>query len=240
MAKYSIKGPDGSSYDIEGPDGASDEDVINAVLASDAYKSSPGTQKNLQSEQARNPDIIVPGQTSPTPAQRQAVKPKSIWQQRLEEAQGVRPGLDPENEFGGPRVFDNGISNPLSAVRDIADLGARGMEYLAAGTNTGLDYLDEASRRTGLADALSVDGNKFLPGSAIGALMEAFPLGGAEAGKEFVGVQLVHAFDVAMVVVRQLAGLHEAPGHLQEAEAHQAGAQRHAQVDDPHRHLQVG
>ena len=182
MAKYSIKGPDGSSYDIEGPDGASDEDVINAVLSSDAYKSSPGTQKNLQSEQARNPDIIVPGQTNPTPAQRQAIKPKSIWQQRLEEAQGVRPGLDPENDFGGPRVFDNGISNPLSTVRDIADLGARGMEYLAAGTNTGLDYLDEASRRTGLADALSVDGNKFLPGSAIGALMEAFPLGGAEVG----------------------------------------------------------
>lgn len=107
---------------------------------------------------------------------------KTTWDDRLREAQGVRPGLDPENEFGGPRFFENGLPNPFSTVRDIVDVGARGLEYLGAGINTGLDLLDTASEKSGLADALSVGGNKFLPGSAIGALGEAFPLGGAEAG----------------------------------------------------------
>lgn len=109
-------------------------------------------------------------------------KPLTTWERRLREAQGVRPGLDPENEFGGPRFFENGLPNPLSTVRDLADVVARGSEYVGAGVNTGLDLLDKASEQSGLADALSVDGNKFLPGSAIGALGEAFPLGGAEVG----------------------------------------------------------
>ena len=51
---------------------------------------------------------------------------------------------------------------------------------------------------------------------------------------------LVDTFDVARVVMRQLAGAPEPPGDLQEAEAHQIGAERHAQEDDPARHLQVG
>ncbi|TXH13747.1 MAG: hypothetical protein E6R03_10770 [Hyphomicrobiaceae bacterium] len=108
--------------------------------------------------------------------------PITRWDYRLKEAQGIRPGLDPENEFGGPRIFDNGLPNPLSTIRDTVDVGARGFEYLGAATNTGLDLLDKVSEKSGLADALSVGGNKFLPGSAIGALGEAFPLGGAEMG----------------------------------------------------------
>ena len=35
------------------------------------------------------------------------------------------------------------------------------------------------------------------------------------------------------------AGPVEPPGHLQEAEAHQAGAERQRQVDDPHRHFEI-
>jgi hypothetical protein len=33
MPLYSIQAPDGHTYTIEGPDGASQQDVINAVLA---------------------------------------------------------------------------------------------------------------------------------------------------------------------------------------------------------------
>lgn len=94
------------------------------------------------------------------------------FDRRLEEAQGERPGLDTDNEFGGPRVFTNGISNPLSTVRDIADVAARGNEYLMAGINTGLEKLGPI-------------------GGAIGAGMEAFPAAGGE-----VGLALPHGANV--------------------------------------------
>src|SRR5579864_8512760 len=38
---------------------------------------------------------------------------------------------------------------------------------------------------------------------------------------------------VAMAVMRHIAGAQIAPHHLQEAEAHQVGAERNAQIDHP-------
>lgn len=116
------------------------------------------------------------------------VVPQGVFERRLEEAQGERPGLDTENEFGGPKVFANGISNPLSTVRDIADLGARGAEYVGAAFNTALEGMDEIIKGDAkdlgsldqITNALGLP--EIRPGAAIGALSEAFPLGGAEMG----------------------------------------------------------
>ena len=47
------------------------------------------------------------------------------------------------------------------------------------------------------------------------------------------------ALDLRLVVVRQFAGPVVEPGHLQEAEAHQAGAERDREIDDPHRRFQI-
>lgn len=153
MPRYAMEAPNKKVYEIDGPEGASDEDIAGAILS--LY---PESGKVAQDESLGD-----------------------VYNRRLTEAQGVRPGLDPDNEFGGDR-FINGIPNPLSTVRDIADLAARGGEYVGAAFNTGLEKLDDAAVASGLADRLSVGGNKFLPGSAIGALTEAFPLGGAEIG----------------------------------------------------------
>ena len=48
------------------------------------------------------------------------------------------------------------------------------------------------------------------------------------------------AVDMAVVVVRQFAGADERQAHLQEAEAHQVGAERNGAVDDPGRPFEVG
>lgn len=165
MPIYNMKAPNGKTYSIEGPDGATEDDVRAEILRRDP---SAGTVA--------------------TPAEHGI---SDLFKENLKEAQGNNPGLDPENQFGGPRVFDNGISNPLSTVADAADLIARGGEYLSAAGHTGLNLLDEAARSTGLAQlpqAIGLDklmgnpGGEFLPGSAIGALGEAFPAGGMEAG----------------------------------------------------------
>src|SRR6266568_4742951 len=46
-------------------------------------------------------------------------------------------------------------------------------------------------------------------------------------------------FDVAVLVVRQLAGPEEGPGNLQKTEAHQVRAEGNAQIHDPQRQLEV-
>src|SRR5712692_6028151 len=46
--------------------------------------------------------------------------------------------------------------------------------------------------------------------------------------------------DVTGIVMRQFTRAPERPGHLQEAEAHQIRAERHAQKDDPARQFHVG
>jgi hypothetical protein len=96
----------------------------------------------------------------------------SDWSRRLKEAQGERPGLDTDNTG----FLDNKYG-PL-------DVAARAGEYLMAGTNTLLDGIDRDAIATGIADLpkkLGVD-QQILPGSAVGALFEAFPAGGVETG----------------------------------------------------------
>ena len=56
----------------------------------------------------------------------------------------------------------------------------------------------------------------------------------------FCTVFVLDAIDVAVVMVRQLAGFQEVKGHLQETEAHQRRTQRDRAIDDPGRPLQVG
>lgn len=122
------------------------------------------------------------------PPQKEPQAPESTFQRRLKEAQGERPGLDTANEFGGPKVFENGIPNPLSTIRDIADLGARGGEYIGAAFNTALEGMDNLVKADAkdfgsmdqITNALGLP--EIRPGAAIGALSEAFPLGGAEMG----------------------------------------------------------
>ena len=50
----------------------------------------------------------------------------------------------------------------------------------------------------------------------------------------------IDALDMGVVVVRQFAGEEVIPGDLQEAEAHQIGAERNAEIDEPARDLEVG
>src|SRR3954466_14024259 len=45
---------------------------------------------------------------------------------------------------------------------------------------------------------------------------------------------------MGVVVMRQLAGEEVIPGDLQEAEAHQIGAERDAEIDEPAGYLEVG
>jgi hypothetical protein len=163
MFIYTVEDAEGNQYDIEGPEGATPEQLQSVVAGGGAVAAPQAPKKSF-------------GEYT-----------KGIWDRRLEEAQGVRPGLDPENEFGTSHfIGDTGIPNPLRTVRDIADLGARGLEYLGAGANTGLEMLDDAAIKTGLADLPSVVGidQKLLPGSMLGALGEAFP-----AGLDSVGIQ---------------------------------------------------
>ena len=52
-------------------------------------------------------------------------------------------------------------------------------------------------------------------------------------------IVFLDAFDMGGVVVRQLPGPVEPPGDLQEAEAHQPGAERDRRIDDPHPHFEI-
>lgn len=166
MAVYELTSPEGVTYEIEGPDGASEDEVLNVLLNSDEYKASLGTGK---------PGLM------------------GTFNKRLEEAQGQRPGLDDANRLGSAfesyTVGDTSIPNPLRTINDAVDLGARALEYGGAAGETALEYLDKFS------DVASPDyiaskifGTEERPnsriklGSMLGALGEAFPLGGAELG----------------------------------------------------------
>jgi len=153
--------------------------------------SDPETAKAFQ---ALDPETQGPVPVAEMGASSDQSKPKTRWESALEAAQGERPGLDPANEFGNSRFLDIGgvkIGNPLSTLRDAADVTARGLEYAGAAGLMGLEALDDIAIGTGLADlpgAIGLDklmnnpGGRFLPGSMIGALGDAFPLGGAEVG----------------------------------------------------------
>ena len=64
---------------------------------------------------------------------------------------------------------------------------------------------------------------------------------GASRARDRLGVKIVFfdALDVAAVMVRQLPGPEEPPSDLQEAEAHQSGAERNRGKDDPHSHFKI-
>ena len=74
------------------------------------------------------------------------------------------------------------------------------------------------------------------------AVTTCLPSGGSRPSRsppDWIGL-LVEAFDLGVVGSRELTGLMNVQQHLQEAEAHQLGAERDAEIDDPHRHLEVG
>src|SRR5579862_4417462 len=48
------------------------------------------------------------------------------------------------------------------------------------------------------------------------------------------------AIDFARVMVRQLPGAPEADRDLDEAKAHEIGAERNGEIDDPHRDFEIG
>src|SRR5204863_5137565 len=52
-------------------------------------------------------------------------------------------------------------------------------------------------------------------------------------------VFMLKPFDLCVIVARQLTAAAKRKGHLQEAEAHEVRAERHTQVNDPHRHFEV-
>ena len=45
---------------------------------------------------------------------------------------------------------------------------------------------------------------------------------------------------MAVVVVGKFTAAHKGPGNLKKAETHEIGAQRHGEVDQPHRHFEIG
>lgn len=68
------------------------------------------------------------------------------------------------------------VKRPVqNLVANAADLGWRALEASNAGIAGVASVLNDVSDRTGASDALSYDGNKFQPGSAIMALQEAIP-----------------------------------------------------------------
>lgn len=92
-------------------------------------------------------------------------------------------GLSPETlDALGYNSKIPGIGALNRAILGGADLATRGFQGAMAGAEGAANVLDKASEVTGLADALSWDGNRFMPGQAAMALMEAFPDGGGIAG----------------------------------------------------------
>lgn len=94
-------------------------------------------------------------------------------------------GLDP-NEYKDYLIQGGQAGKyahtPLGLAANIADYGVVPFQAIGRGAEWAAKGLDTIAEQSGLADALSWDGNKFLPGTGVMALGEAFPLGGAESG----------------------------------------------------------
>lgn len=118
--------------------------------------------------------------------------PRPIKKQTQSFVEGAwNRAVEKQGDFGLPEevlhiLGKDAVIKELRPITNIpstaADLGVRALQGMSAVADTAAQVADEASRQSGLADALSFDGNKFLPGSAAMALGEAFPLGGAELG----------------------------------------------------------
>lgn len=116
------------------------------------------------------------------PRAEEIVVKRDFWNPSGPEAGGAW-GLDPENE----KFFtDIGLRNTLQGeqIYQALNLGARALDVGQDIGHKALVGLDELSIASGLADALSSDNgaNRFLPGTAIGALLEALPEGGLSHG----------------------------------------------------------
>lgn len=173
MAKNPLDGISLDDLDLNDP-----ETFQHVFKYADMTDKATASYINMYRPASRDFDPLAEATAPTTPSFYQDEVPvgkkTSIWSDRLKEAQGVQPGLDPENEF----FTENNL------VRRGADLAARGFEYGEAAANTTFDFLDDVAEKTGLADLPSLVGinQKILPGSALGALSEAFPMGGFEMG----------------------------------------------------------
>lgn len=130
------------------------------------------------------PDVPFYGEDGKPTAAPQPKKKETlgeIYDRNIKEMGGWGLSGETRNALGGN--IDAGVLSPIvNAPANVAELGFRALQGLGAGIETGAEKVDELSEASGLADLLSFDGNKFLPGSAVMALGEAFPLGGAEVG----------------------------------------------------------
>lgn len=81
----------------------------------------------------------------------------------------------------------NARSQPLRAINRAAlaalDIPVIGLSLLGKGTEEIAKGADNLARKTGVADKLSWQGNKFLPGTAGMALLEAFPMANPEGAE---------------------------------------------------------
>ena len=105
-------------------------------------------------------------------------KPVKGIQERIDEQGGAGWSYDTEETLGMHRNDVLGTVN--RAVLSPVEAAYTGLQYLGAGSEYLAEQVDNLARRSGAADALSVGGNKFLPGSAAMALGEAFPAGAPE------------------------------------------------------------
>lgn len=75
----------------------------------------------------------------------------------------------------------------LRPVQKAAEAGFGVLQGGMAAVETAAELADKATDATGLNEALSVDGNEFQPGTAVMALMEAFPMAGAGTTRGAMG-----------------------------------------------------
>lgn len=183
MAKYEIKAPDGSTYQIEGPEGASQDEVIAAVLAQNPDAGTAYIGANPQQLMDRSYENGV------DPVTGEKVNVGTYTGTNLQERakakgwQGLGDLYSAASEAGGGYGIDPAAKEMLGpVVGNIVDYGVVPFQALGYGSEALARSADQLSALTGAADALSWEGNKFLPGSAAMALGEAFPLGGMEAG----------------------------------------------------------
>lgn len=181
-------------YDVEGidevkrPSGWATGPHWHGVIRSGPKKVSPeegwvdvATPASVAPVTAKALDPLNPGAVYDASEDTQAAAPGAGSTLTYGDAMkrlGGQWGLDEETlksmGFKGDEGF---LQRPLAL-----EAGARLLDFLTASGEVGASWLDKIAKDSGIADALSWDGNKFLPGSGFMALAEAFPLGGMEMG----------------------------------------------------------
>lgn len=147
------------------------DDGHNALLA--AVKSGTG-QDVVESKPTQQNSYSTVGDVMKqdmAPVFNQAIEHQGGWG-LSDETRGMLGGND-------TNPYTKGLT---TIVPSLAELGFRAYQASLAGIETGATMTDRLSDASGLADALSYDGNKFHPGNAAMSLMEAFPFAGQEVG----------------------------------------------------------